>query len=680
MKVKDNDFIKRYGIIFALIILAALYVVSKAMTTVFTDRRDYWMQVGKRFTKENLPIKPERGNILAADGQVLSGSIPEYELRMDFKISEKNDSTTRANLQAWRDSAYDACFDSVATGMAAIFPEYSKAWFLKRLNDGRRLGKGGYRIYPRNANYVQYLECKKLPILRESSFKGGFHGDPILQRKKPYGSLAHRTIGSLMTASDTAKCGLELGFDSILRGKPGLMHRSKVLNSRVSFVDLEPVNGCDLLTTIDINIQDFADQSLRKKLYEVNGEVGIAVVMEVKTGDVKAIVNLTRGRDGGYYEMKNNAVSDLMEPGSTFKTASILVGMDNGKIHKNDHVDCSGGIYKMYTRQMKDHNWRKGGYGDLTVSQILEYSSNIGVSRLIERAYHDNPQAYVDALREAGVGIDLKLNDYIPGAGAPIVPQPNSKKRYWSNTDLPWMSIGYVTMLPPISTLTFYNAIANGGRMMKPRFVKAALRDGAVVKEYPPIVVKESIVKHPEALANIQEFLENVVSKGLGKKAGNGGRYFRVSGKTGTAQMEYGRGGAMKYMVSFCGYFPSEAPQYSCIVCIVKSGLPASGGGQCGPVFSEISQYIMANGVFRPASEAADSTSVMHPDVAATPILSADEDVMPDVTGMGGRDVVYLLQSRGMHVRLQGMGRVAHQSIQPGVKGLKGKTVTLTME
>lgn len=679
MKVKDNDFIKRYGIIFALFILAAIYVMSKAMTTIFTDRRDYWLQVGKRFTSENLPIKPERGNILACDGQVLSGSLPEYVLRMDFNVSEK-DSLQRAKLVAWRDSAFAANLDSIAEGLAAIFPKYNKAWFTKRLQDGRRRQKGGYRIYPGNANYVQYLACKKLPILREPAFKGGFHADEILQRKKPYGSLAHRTIGMLMTASDSAKCGLELGFDSVLRGKPGVMHRSKVRNHRVSFVDLQPEHGNDLLTTIDINIQDFADQSLRKKLYEVNGEVGIAVVMEVKTGDVKAIVNLTRGQDGGYYEMKNNAVSDLMEPGSTFKTASILVGMDHGKISRYDHVDCSGGIYKMYTRLMKDHNWRRGGYGDLTVSQILENSSNIGVSRLIEKAYHNNPQAFVDGLREAGVGIDLGLQEYIPGAGAPIVPQPNSKKRYWSNTDLPWMSIGYVTMLPPISTLTFYNAIANGGRMMKPRFVKAEMKDGVVVKEYPPIVVKESIVKHRETLDNIQEFLENVVSKGLGKKAGNGGRYFRVSGKTGTAQMEYGRGGAMKYMVSFCGYFPSEAPKYSCIVCIVKSGLPASGGGQCGPVFSEISQYIMANGVYRPASEAADSTSIMHPEVVATPILSADEEEMPDVTGMGARDVVYLLQGMGLRVKLKGVGRVVRQSIQPGAKGLQGKQVVLTME
>lgn len=677
MKANDNDSVVRYGIIYALIVIVGLYVLGKALHTMFSHERDYWVEVDKRFVKQNLAIPAERGNILDRHGRLISGSIPEYVLRLDFRVKDP-DSASCVRLQHWRDSVFHASVDSIAHGLAHIFPDYSYAWFLDRLQQGKRLNGFSYRIYPRNANYIQYQQCKELPLLREPSLKGGFHAEEILQRKKPYGQLATRTIGDLQKGSDSAKCGLELGFDSILRGKPGLEHRTKVRNKRVSFVDRQPENGHDLLTTLDINIQDFADQALRKKLYEVNGEVGVAAVMEVKTGDVLAIVNLTRGNDGGYYEMKNNAVSDLMEPGSTFKTASILVGMDNGKIKKTDRVDCTGGIYNMYTRQMKDHNWRKGGYGVLTVSEILQYSSNIGVSRLINEAWSDKPQEYVDALRRAGVGIDLELP--IPGAGAPIVPQPNSKTRYWSRTDLPWMSIGYVTMLPPISTLTFYNAIANNGRMMKPRFVKAEMKDGEVLREFPPQVVKESIVRHPEALDNIREFLEEVVSKGLGKKAGNNGRYFKVSGKTGTAQMNYGGGRAMKYMVSFCGYFPSEAPQYSCIVCIVKSGLPASGGGQCGPVFSEISQFIMANGVFRDASEVADSTTVFQPNVAKNLSDSLSTEIMPDVLGMGAKDATYALQRCGLVVNLQGVGRVSKQSIKPGTVNLKGKTVTLTLE
>ncbi|MCF0195953.1 MAG: transpeptidase family protein [Bacteroidaceae bacterium] len=677
MKANNNDSIKRFGVIFGLILLAATYVLGKALDTIFTDKHEYWETVDKKLTKENIPVPAERGNILAADGQILSGSIPEYVIRLDFKIAEK-DSATRAKLQAWRDSMFINKLDSLSDGLAQIFPDYSAEWFRKHLLKGKKKNGYSFRVYPRYANYIQYLQCTKLPFFCEPPLKSGFHADEIMQRKKTYGSLAPRTIGDLKKGSDSAKSGLELGFDSILRGTPGVEHRSKVRNKNVSFVDRQPENGHDLLTTLDINLQDFADQALRKKLYEVNGEIGVTVVMEVKTGDVKAIVNLTRCQDGKYYEVKNNALSDLMEPGSTFKTASILVGMDDGVIKKDDRVDCTGGICKMYTRLMKDHNWRKGGYGVLTVSEILEQSSNIGVSHLIDKAYHNNPQRFVDRLRRAGVGIDLELP--IPGGAKPVVPQPNSKIRYWSPSDLPWMSIGYVTSLPPISTLTFYNAIANNGRMMKPRFVKAEMADGVVVREFPPVVIKESIVEHKQSLDNIREFLANVVSKGLGKKAGNGGRYFNVSGKTGTAQMNYGRGEIMKYMVSFCGYFPSEAPQYSCIVCIVKTGLPASGGGQCGPVFSEISQYIMANGMFRNVEEAWDSTSVMTPDVATLPSDTITYRRMPNVLGMGAKDAVHILQQCELKVRLTGAGRVAAQSIKPGWEYKKGKNVTLTLE
>jgi cell division protein FtsI (penicillin-binding protein 3) len=356
---------------------------------------------------------------------------------------------------------------------------------------------------------------------------------------------------------------------------------------------------------------------------------------------------------------------------------------------------------------MKDHNWNRGGYGVLDVSGVLEYSSNIGVSRLIDQAYHDDPDAFVRGLNREGVGRPLHLP--FVGAGEPWVRHPEKQGRYWKNwskTALAWMSIGYETMLPPISTLTFYNAIANNGRMVKPRFVTAELEEGRVVREFPVEEIMPSICK-PSTLADIQEILEKVVSKGLGKKAGNGGKYFRVSGKTGTAMIASGSGGGYRsgtprYMVSFCGYFPSEAPKYSCIVCIVKRGLPASGGGQCGPVFSEISQYIMSKGMYRDAEEAADSTSVFVPDVAQSNAQQTRElakklgldirdinecaadtvamGIVPDVKGMGARDAVYEMQRRGLKVKLHGSGRVKEQNMPPGTHVVKGKTITLTLK
>jgi len=701
---KKNS-IGRYRILFGFMCLAAVYVLGTALRTMLPPKSEYWASVNKRFIKENVPIPASRGNLLGCDGQVLVGTLPKYRLCVDFRVGGR-DSVAVDSMQRWRDDAYKLYKDSIALGLARIFPEYGANWFRNRIEKGLRERRFGFQLYPKLASYIQYKQAQELPVLRESVLKGGFHGDPIPLRIKPYGSLASRTLGELYTDSGRAKCGLELSFDSILRGTPGSSHRIKVRDARVSIIDRPPLDGHDLKTTIDINLQDVAERSLKNKLMEesVNGEVGIAIVMEVKTGDVKAIVNLTRGADGNYYEMKNNAVSDLMEPGSTFKTASIMVALEDGKITKDTRVDTGKGVYKMHGSNMKDHNWNKGGYGELTVSQVLEFSSNIGVSRLIDDAYHDHPEAYVDGLYREGVGIPLNLP--FAGAGEPKVRRPEKKGKYWLNwskTALPWMSIGYETMLPPISTLTFYNAIANGGCMVKPRFITAELCDGQVVREFPTEVIKPSICsKH--TLYDIQDILEKVVSQGLGKKAGNGGKLFKVSGKTGTAQIASGgsyRNGVHRYMVSFCGYFPSEAPRYSCIVCIVKRGTPASGGSQAGPVFRDISLYLMSKGVYRNTEEAADSNSVYTPEVLKgsaekTETLlkqmnlrgaqfENDPDTLakgrvPNFIGMGASDAVYEAQKRGLKVRITGVGRVMAQDISAGSEVTKGKTITLTLK
>ena len=705
MKSNNDNSIGRFRIILGIVVILAVYILGTALHTMLPPQSNYWEKVDKRFTTENISIPANRGNILSADGQVLSGSIPVYRLYMDFKVYDP-DSISQKKIEHWRDSAFEKDLDSIAIGLANIFQIHDAAWFKNHLRKGKERGKFAWNICPgKLASYIQYKECKKLPMLRERTNKSGFHAEEIMQRKKPYGMLASRTLGDLYADSNAKpKCGLELSFDSILRGKPGTSHTTKVLNKRIRFVDMPPENGNDLLTTLDINIQDVADRALRNKLKEVNGEIGMAVVMEVKTGDVKAIVNLTRMSDGEYYECKNNAVSDLMEPGSTFKTASIMVALDDGKIDKNTRIDTGSGIYLMHGRHMKDHNWHKGGYGELTVPQVLMFSSNIGVSRLIDEAYKDDPDRYVRGLNKLGVGLPLNLP--FVGKGEPRVRHPKKQGKFWlnwSNTALPWMSIGYETMLPPIATLAFYNGIANGGKFIKPRFVTAELKDGQVIREFPTEVIKESMCK-PSTLADIHEILEKVVSEGLGKKAGNNGKYFKVSGKTGTAQIASAKGGGYhsgttRYMVSFCGFFPSEAPKYSCIVCIVKTGLPASGGGQCGPVFSEISQYIMAKGNCHDAKEVSDSNSVFIPsavrgqeeltnsvmhELGINTKLETKADTIPankvpNVVGMGARDAVYELQKRGLKVRLLGKGRVKSQDIPEGRAVEKGKTITIRL-
>jgi len=552
-----------------------------------------------------------------------------------------------------------------------------------------------------------------------SKYKGGFHEVVFNQRKKPFGSLATRTLGDVFAdTAQGAKNGLELAYDTILKGQNGTTHRQKIMNKYLNITDKAPIDGLDLMTTVDVGMQDITEKALIDKLKEIDANVGVAMLMEVATGEVKAIVNMTKCKDGNYREIRNNAVSDMMEPGSTFKTASIMVALEDGVITPEDGVDTGNGVKIMHGRPMKDHNWRRGGYQYLTVPEILMKSSNIGVSSIIDDAYYNNPDKFVKGLYK--VGINANLHIPIKGAGKAYIRMP-SKSR-WSKTALAWMSIGYESQIPPINTLAFYNAIANNGVMVAPKFVKGIMKNGEMVHEFPTEVIKQSICSE-KTLRQVQNILLRVVSEGLGKPAGS--KQFHVSGKTGTAQISQGatgyKSGKVNYLLSFCGYFPSEAPKYSCIVLIQKSGLPASGGLMAGSVFGKIAERVYAKNLSTDLSFAVDSNSVVIPNVksgelnetkyvldalkiqnmerfAPTPYLSklwgtaqqtsravvmAEKmpvrNFMPSVIGMGAKDAVYLLETRGLKVSLSGMGKVNSQSIQPGVRIFKGQTVTIQL-
>ena len=440
--------------------------------------------------------------------------------------------------------------------------------------------------------------------------------------------------------------------------------------------------------------------------------------MEVPTGEVKAIVNMTKCSDGVYREIKNNAISDMMEPGSVFKTAALMVGLEDGVISPDDGVDTGNGVMMMHGRPMKDHNWRRGGYQYLTLPQILMYSSNIGVSYLIDKHYFDNPDRFVDGIYRIGINQSLHLQ--IPGEGTPNIRRPKDGR--WSKTALAWMSIGYETQIPPMNVLTFYNAIANNGMMVRPKFVKAIARNGEILKEYPTEVMNPAICS-PKTLKIIQDMLEMVVSKGLGKSAGS--KQFHVSGKTGTAQVSQGakgyKSGQVNYLLSFAGYFPSEAPQYSCMVAIQKSGTPASSGWSA-QVFSKIAERVYAKNLTDNLANAIDSNSVVIPNVKAgdvnkskyildalkiqnqpqfalaksdKPIWGSAQvspnavilshrdilrDFVPSVIGMGAKDAVYLLESKGLRVNLSGVGKVYSQSISQGTLVRKGQTIGLILK
>ena len=706
-KFKSDKVMPRYFAIAVVMTFIGFAIVGKAMY-IMTAKKQYWTDVAGRLKRDSVIVKPNRGNILSCDGQLMASSIPEYKIFIDFQPGDSQDSVSSHK----RDSLWETKIDSLCDGLNQIFPSKTPEEFKAQLMEGKnkimKNGSKGARHWPiwkRRIDYNTFCEVKNLPILRERPGVGGFHWDKFNARRKPFTTLARRTIGDLFGEIDSAKNGLELAFDKELRGINGLMHRRKVLQKYLDIPVLAPIDGCDIVTTIDVGMQDIAERALIEELKEpqVNGEMGVAILMEVKTGDVKAIVNMQRAADGEYYEMVNNAISFRCEPGSVFKTASFLVALDDGAIDTTMTINTGSGVMEMHGRLMKDHNWRRGGYGTISVPRALEVSSNIGVSWIIDKYYGSNPTKYVQGLYRVGIHEDLKLP--IQGYHPPYIRMPDTKTtdraKYWSKTTLPWMSIGYETQIAPINTVAFYNAIANDGKMMQPRFVKQLVKNGQVVKEYEPVVLKERIAK-PQAIKTMQTILEHVVSQGLGRKAGS--KSFKVAGKTGTAQVADQHGsyhsGVTRYWLSFCGYFPADNPRYTCIVCIRKSGLPASGGGMSGVVFHHIAEGVMAQNLKRSVDDARDENSVMTPnvkggDVAASnyvlrqlsvkPGNSIDDKntskgVVPNVVGMGARDAVYQLESRGVRTRLKGRGRVKSQSIYSGTVVKQGMVCDLVLE
>lgn len=706
-KLDNKNTMPRYSVIIIVMILVGFAILGKVVHTM-TVKRPYWEKVFARLKVDSMPDPAQRGNILSCDGQLMASTLPEYRIFMDFKAG------------GFRKTAmFEQAMDTLCDGLHHIFPTMSSDEFRTNIEEGKKKASQHWKLWPGRIDYNTLQELKKMPLFRLQPYQGGFTAEANSARKHPFDRLAIRTLGDIFGDQDEPRSGLELSFDSILRGQPGWRRQMKVRDQLLTTSEKEPVSGADIVTTIDVNIQDLAERCLREELTEIGADAGVAIVMEVKTGDIKAIVNLDVCKDGSYAELRPHAISDLLEPGSVFKTASFLVALDDGKIDTTMSVNCMGGIKRMYGSEMKDWSWRKGGYGILTVPQILQQSSNIGVSTLIDRYYGSDPEKFIEGLHRIGIADNLGLP--IPGYTAPKIRGPKDKKN-WSKTDLPWMSIGYVTQMPPISTLTFYNTIANNGKMMRPRIVKEIRRDGKTIQEFPPEVMRDNIAKK-ESIKIIQEMLEKVVSVGLGKRAGS--ELFKVAGKTGTALIAGSggyRGGMTRYLLSFCGYFPADKPLYSCIVCIQRAH-GGSGGIMGGTVFHNISEGIMAQIHKRKSHKAKQKTSSLIPDVKRGDLRASDivltklgfktsgdwqntsrqtsptigtatynkqgfdlkkseeynRKIMPNTIGMGARDAVYMLESRGIKVNLQGRGKVVEQSIPAGNNIKKGEQCSLRL-
>lgn len=712
--IKTNRVLTNYFIVVVLLGFVVAGIVFCAFNTAFVEK-EKWEKVAASQQRPNRLILPGRGNIYSVDGKLMATSVPRYYTYIDFKA----DGFAVDTFLKSKANGVDSLSIYLSRKLKNRTPAGYKAHLLKGLKSKSRQ----YPLFEGRISYSDLKEIRKYPFLRLSRYRSGFYTKEMVQRQKPFGTLASRTIGDIYGEIEESgvtkgKNGLELQYDSLLRGEAGLSSVRRLGGGWTNVVEIEPVDGMDIRTTIDIGIQDITEKSLVDMLQKIDAESGTAVVMEVETGEVKAITNMGRIREGVYTETKNHAVADEIEPGSTFKVASIMVALEDGVCTPQDTVDVGNGLYMYKGARMTDHNRNRGGYGRISVEEAIWFSSNIGVAKTILKGYEKNPTKFVEGLYKLGLTIPLDLE--IPGAGRAKIRMPNDTALYWSKTTLPWMSFGYETQIPPIYTLTFFNAIANGGKMVRPMFTKEILNNGKVEKSFSTEVLKSSICSN-KTLEIIQDMLLGVVEKGTGKAVHSD--VIPIAGKTGTAQIA--SGGVYRtsgHQVTFCGYFPADKPKYSCIVVIRRPRIGyASGGTMSGGVVKNIAEKIYANHMtFNISSIDRDSLAVLTPlpksgakedlrfmlkvldvdyqeeEETETNWLIANridsinkvvlkdlpfiEGLVPRVTGMGAKDAVFLMESVGLRVNLQGRGRVVSQSIPPGQRITKGQTVLLTLK
>jgi len=711
MTDKRKNIVLRFGIVYIIVCLSFFLVLYRIIIIQFVER-DKWLALAAQNVKSNIVVKPNRGNIYACDGRLMASSIPTYYVYMDLRVPalhEKNGVLFKNNI------------DSLSIYLSSFFRDKTPYQYKAALTRAYQTGVGELQLFPNRISYAQLKQLKTLPLFRLGRNKSGLITKELFRRVRPFGSLASRTIGDIYAdESRGGKNGIEMSFNSNLLGTPGISIRQKVANSYMETVQVEPIDGMDITTTIDVDLQDIAEKALLDGVKKFDAAVGYAILMEVKSGEVKAIVNMQRNKDGSYTENRNGAVSDMVEPGSTFKVASLMAAVDEGKVKITDTIDTYNGQYKFGTRTMTDHNANHGGYHKITLAQAIYGSSNIGISRAIVKAYGHNPAAFVNKLY--AMKLNEKMNIEIPGSAAPFIRHPNDKSHEWSNTTLPWMSVGYETQIPPIYTLAFYNAIANDGKLIRPFFVKSISKNGQIIKEFKTEVINPSICK-PTTLKDIRFTLLGVVEDKLGTAQCVRSKYVRIAGKSGTAQISQGKAGykegGTKHQVAFCGYFPYENPLYSCIVVMREPGIGyASGGTMTGSVFKNIAERVIAlNSNRKPSHVDTDSIdesnfipntkigyykaiqtvmNTLRLPLAANsrdwvkPVaverqtrvepIAVSRNAVPNLVGMGLKDAVFILENLGLNVQVQGRGKVFSQNIKPGTVARKGSVVLINLQ
>ncbi|SEF73964.1 penicillin-binding protein [Algoriphagus boritolerans] len=701
MNIK-RSIVLRVRVVFLLVALAACAIPYK-IAVVQVKEGDKWRAKAEQVNFQYREVPATRGNIYATDGSLLATSLPFYRVAIDPTMA--------------KDSKFKSGIDSLARNLAAFYKDKSATAYKRMIQDARGDKK---RFLILNRKQIGYQDMQKMmawPIFREGRLGGGVIFEKVEKRYRPFNSLASRTVGFLN--EDDYGAGIEYSFNTYLKGKDGkaLFQRlaGGVWKPVFDAEDIKPDNGYDVFTTLDVNIQDVAETALRRQLTDRNAAFGSVIVMEVKTGHVKAMANLQRNKSGkGYSESYNYAVGDIgnTEPGSTFKLVSMLALLEENKVSLNEKIETGNGAHRFYNQTMYDA--KNGGFGTITIREAFEKSSNVAISKLVDMHFGSSPSKYMAYMDKAGIAepFDLQLS----GEGKPFFKKPGSKT--WYGTSLPWISIGYESKLNPIHTLAFYNAVANNGVMMKPLFVKAVGRGNTLIETFEPQVLRKQIASE-KTVKQLQELLEGVVTRGTARNILN--ENYKIAGKTGTAQKIVNGKYTETYYTSFVGYFPADRPKYSMIVVIDSpKGFAAYGGDVSAPVFKEIADRIYAldmelNPVDQSKIFLAENTTSKMPLIssgkgeelqgildelgvaAKSPsaedwikaslvegkielkINDTEKAVVPDVSGMPLRDALFVLENKGLKVNYKGKGRVMEQSILPGTQLTPNATINLVL-
>lgn len=702
---KKKDILWRMYILYILIVLVGVAIVWKIFKIQFIEG-DMWRAKAEMMSQDTFLVKPIRGNILAKDTSYMAISAPVYDLRMDTKAE-------KITTENW-----NKYIDSLSFCLSNLFKDKTSYEYKSYLSNGKN-ENNQYLLIKRNVTRREVELVREFPIFRMGRYKGGLIEEEKYKRIKPYGNLAARTIGKEET-ENTPGLGIEQAYDEYLRGEEGLRLMEKLAGGMWRPVDhdntIEPIDGFDVVTTIAPQLQDVATSELERQLKMHGASHGCVIVMEVATGDINAIANLKRAEDGNYYESFNYAIGEATDPGSTFKLATMMALLDDGYVKPTDMIETGNGQITYFDHTV--HDSHKGGFGTISVQHAFEVSSNVAMIKMVMGHYRNDPQKFIDHFKK--LHLHEKLNIGLPGEANPLVRDKGAPG--WSGLSLSQMSFGYEMMLTPLQIVTMYNTIANNGKMVKPRFVKEIRSRNTVIKTFNPIVIEESVCKQSTVDA-LKKMMEGVVENGTATNLKT--TVYQIAGKTGTAQIAnngsgYGFEGKMTYRASFCGYFPADNPKYTCIVVVNNpSDGVYYGNVVAGPIFRAVSDKIYAssfdiNQAFYKKEIAATKIQIPNAkngytqDVKvvlnkmnittdgatnstfcrtsrASQAMHVQEiifikELVPDVTGMGARDAMYIMEQLGFDVILIGKGRVKQQSIEAGTSIANLDSITLILD